>query len=68
VAMQAQVAAVAPHPDLLPELLALCTRTRLDLAQHTRAVAVEEAEAVMEARRCGQEGDQRLPIVVFPPP
>lgn len=68
VAMQAQVVAVAPHPDLLPELLALCTRTRLDLAQHTRAVAVEEAEAVMEARRCGQESDQRLPIVVFPPP
>ena len=65
VAMQAQVLAVAPHPDLLPELLALCGRAQLDLASHTRAVRADEIEAVMAARRSGQETDLRLPIVQF---
>lgn len=65
VAMQAQVLAVAPHPDLLPELLALCGRAQLDLASHTRAVRADEIEAVMATRRSGQETDLRLPIVQF---
>ncbi len=63
---QSQVLAVAPHPDLLTELLALCERSRIDLSTLTRPVAVEEVEAVMEARRCGLETDPRLPVVVFP--
>ena len=65
VAMQAQVIAVAPHPDLLPELLALCGRARIDLSIHTRAVAVKDVDSVMAARRAGQDVDLRLPIVTF---
>ena len=63
---QSQVLAVAPHPDLLTELLSLCERCRIDLSSLTRPVAVEEIEAVMEARRCGLEADLRLPVVQYP--
>lgn len=62
---QSQVLSVAPHPDLLPELLALSERCRLDLSKLTRPVPVEEVEAVMESRRCGLDTDLRLPVVQF---
>ena len=64
--MQAQLIAVAPHPDLLPELLSLCARTQIDFTKLTREVSPSDMDNVMAARRCGQDGDSRLPVVRFP--
>ena len=64
--MQAQLIAVAPHPDLLPELLSLCARTQIDFTKLTREVSPPDMDSVMAARRCGQDGDSRLPVVRFP--
>lgn len=66
VAMQAQLVAAVPHPDLLPELLSLCARTHVDFIQLVREVSPTEIDAVMAARRAGQETDRRLPVVRFP--
>ncbi len=60
-----------PHPDLLPELVALVERAQIDLGVLTRAIAPSEVEAEMERRRCRQ-GDAlhrlTLPIVRFAEP
>ncbi len=66
VSMQAQLIAVAPLPDLLPELLSLCARTRVDILQLTREVSPSEIDAEIAARRSGKQPDRRLPIVRFP--
>lgn len=58
-----------PHPDLLPELLALVERAGLDLAALTRKVAPtpEAVEAAMAERRSGRGDRLALPIVCFSP-
>lgn len=57
-----------PHPDLLPELLALAARVSLDLSALTRPLKPAEADAVMAARRRkeGSAGERlTLPVVVY---
>lgn len=66
VSMQAQLVAVAPLPDLLPELLSLCARTRVDIHRLTREVSPADIDTVMADGRHGGTTDQRLPIVRFP--
>lgn len=56
----------AVHPDLLPELLALCERGRIDLAALTSAVDPNDVDEVMAQRRRGQGNPWVLPIVRYP--
>lgn len=57
--------AATPHPDLLPELLALLERARVDLAQLTRSVSPDEVAAEYAARRNGSADPLTLPIARF---
>lgn len=54
------IGVVGGHPDLLPELCALCVRGQLPLAGAVRAVAAADAEAALAAYR--SDGGP-LPIV-----
>lgn len=65
------IGAGTPHPDLLPELVALIERAQLELelSTLTRTVSPAQIDAVMAARRSGlaSAADRiRLPIVVYP--
>lgn len=66
------IGAGTPHPDLLPELVALIERAQLEpeLSTLTRAITPTEIDAVMAARRSGHASAAeriRLPIVAYPP-
>lgn len=54
----------APHPDLLPELLALLDRAGVDLSTLVRAVEPGDVDAEMAARRA-RRADLLLPVVRF---
>lgn len=63
---QCQVIGVGPpHPDLLPELLALTERASIDLATLTRAVAPAEVAEVFAQRRAGRGDTLTLPIARY---
>jgi len=65
---QCQILGAGPgHPDLLPELVALLERAQLDLAQFTRAVALDDAAAELADRRAGRGDQLTLPIVRIDP-
>ena len=55
----------APHPDLLPELLALLARAQIDPSTLVRPVDVGSIDAVMAERRAGQAASLALPVVRF---
>lgn len=54
----------APHPDLLPELVALLDRAGVDLSTLVRAVEPGDVDAEMSARRA-RRTDVLLPIARF---
>lgn len=55
----------APHPDLLPELLALLDRARVDLSTLVQPVDAGSIESVMAERRAGRAASLALPVVRF---
>lgn len=60
------VGAGPPHPDLLPDLVALVLRGALDLGALTVAVSPSEIDAVLARRRRGDAEERlRLPIARF---
>jgi 6-hydroxycyclohex-1-ene-1-carbonyl-CoA dehydrogenase len=60
------IGAGAPHPDLLPDLVALVLRGALDLTALTVAVAPSDIDLVLSQRRRGDVGERlRLPVARF---
>lgn len=64
---QCQILGAGPaHPDLLPELLALLERARIDLSALTRPVEPADVHTVMDARRAATDpAPLLLPIVRY---
>jgi hypothetical protein len=54
-----------PHPDLLPELLALTLRAALDLKVLCRPVTPQEIDGILAERRRGSLAPLTLPIVIY---
>ena len=61
----AVLGAGSPHPDLLPELIALLRRAGVSLDSLVQEIPPTQVDQALHARRCGQADPVLLPIVRF---